>query len=173
MAYNALFGVGGPALLGASAPAAAVNNALTAQGATAQDITAWHAIEAAYNQHIVRRRYVNNLTNAVGCHLTTSFLPLQQAGKPYTRLALGQRHAHINSHVAAYMVYNLQVQPPAGWQVSHLCHSGSCVNPAHLRLETATMNRDRNKCQGWTHINCPGCQFRFNPCQHNPQCVLP
>ena len=173
MAYNALFGAGGPPRLGATAPAAAVNLALTAQQANAQDIAAWHMIEAAYLQRIVRHRYVNQHTNAVGCHLTHAFLPLQQAGKPYTRLALGARHQHINSHVAAYMVHNVQTQPAAGWQVSHLCHNGSCVNPAHLILETAAQNRDRNKCQGWTHIPCPGCNVLFSPCQHNPQCVLP
>jgi hypothetical protein len=117
MAYIALFGVGGPPMLGAIAPAAAVNNALAAQQANAQDLATWHTIEAAYLQRVVRHRYVNQHTNAVGCHLTAGFLPLQQAGKPYTRLALGARHQHINSHVAAYMVHNLQIQPAAGWQV--------------------------------------------------------
>jgi len=151
-----------------------VDAALTAQGANAAEVKEWHSIEAAYNSQVVRRRYVGNATNATNCQLTDGFLPRQDANKPYRRLALGGRHQHVNAHVAAYMVHNLVIQPPAGWQVSHLCHVGSCVNPAHLTLEMAAANRARNICQGWTHITCPcGCNHRFNPCRHVPQCVLP
>lgn len=174
MAYNALFGPAGPPMLGAHAPAAAVNVALTAKGLDADERKEWHSIEAAYNANVVRRRYVGAATNAINCHLTDAFLPRQDQNKPYRRLALGVRHQHINAHVAAYMVHNLEGRPPAGQQVSHLCHNGSCVNPAHLILETAAANRARNICQGWTHIVCPcGCNHRFNPCVHNPQCILP
>jgi len=174
MAYRALFGPAGPPTLGAIAPVATVDAALTAQGANAAEVKEWHTIEAACNSQVVRRRYVGNATNATNCQLTDGFLPRQDANKPYRRLALGGRHQHINAHVAAYMVHNLVVQPPAGWQVSHRCHVGSCVNPAHLTLEMAAANRARNICQGWTHIACPcGCNHRFNPCRHVPQCVLP
>ena len=173
MAYLATFGAAGPPMLGAFAPLAQVNAALRAQGANAADLAEWHQIEYHYNTEVVRRRYTGNMTNITNCHLAT-FLPLQQAGKPYRRLALGARHQHINAHVAAYMIHNLVLRPPVGWQVSHLCHNGGCVNPGHLYLETAAANRARNMCQGWTHIVCPcGCNFLFNPCQHRPQCILP
>jgi hypothetical protein len=173
MAYIALFGAAGPVNRGAIAPPILVNNALLTQGATRDDIARFHQIEAAYNSQVVRRNYVGQLTNPVGCHLAT-FLVLQQAGKDYRRLALGARQQHINAHVAAYMVSNLVAVIPAGMQVSHLCHHGECVNPAHLLLETAAQNRARNICQGWTYLVCPcGCNHRFNPCHHQPQCILP
>ena len=179
MAYQALVAQlpprldGTPHPLGTHAPVAQVNAALTSQGANAADIRGWHQIEAAYNANVVRKRYVGNLTNVTNCQLAT-FLPLQEAGKPYRRLALGARQQHINAHVASYMITNLLLRPAAGWQVSHLCHNGSCVNQPHLCLETAAQNRARNMCQGWTHIVCPcGCNHRFNPCPHQPQCILP
>jgi len=174
MAYQALFGPAGPPRLGFHAPVQAVDAALIAQGATAAEIIQWHTIEAAYNSLIARRRWVNTSTNVIGCHLTDSFLARQDQNKPYRRLPLGARHQHVNAHVAAYMITNLAVQPPAGMQVSHLCHNGSCVNRTHLVLETAVQNRARNICQGWTFIVCPcGCNHLFNPCQHLPQCILP
>jgi len=49
MAYQALFGPAGPPTLGARAPAAAVDAALTAQGANAAEMKEWHTVELAYN----------------------------------------------------------------------------------------------------------------------------
>lgn len=58
--------------------------------------------------------------------------------------------------------------------VSHLCHQRTCFNAAHLVVESSKKNRDRNKCIGWTYINCPcPCNHKFNPCNHIPQCILP
>jgi len=60
-----------------------------------------------------------------------------------------------------------------GKQVSHLCHHRNCFNASHLIVEDGEANRERNKCHGWTWIECPcGCKYSFNPCKHSPQCIL-
>lgn len=94
------------------------------------------------------------------------------SAKEYYNLNLGQRHRYEYAHRAAYMMATKTLIPKSS-EVSHLCHHGNCVNPEHLILESAEMNRSRNKCIGWTWIPCPHCNGRFNPCPHNPKCILP
>ncbi len=61
-----------------------------------------------------------------------------------------------------------------GKQVSHLCHQRTCFNPEHLIVEDAEANRDRTRCKNWKWVCCPcGCNHKFNPCTHSPQCILP
>ena len=127
-AYRALLPANAP--LGTHAPVGLVNAALRAQGANQAEIAEWHNIEQHYNSTVARRNYAGNLTNAVGCHLAT-FLTRQEAGKDYRRLPLGQRHAHINAHVAAYMIEHLKVKPPAGWQVCLTCAITGSVSTRH------------------------------------------
>jgi hypothetical protein len=60
------------------------------------------------------------------------------------------------------------------YEVSHLCHNTDCINAEHVRLESKELNADRNRCNGQSWITCPcGCEHTFNPCKHEPQCILP
>lgn len=45
------------------------------------------------------------------------------------------------------------------YTVSHLCHHGECLNPAHLVLESLAANKSRNTCSG------------NHTCSHNPKCL--
>jgi len=58
-------------------------------------------------------------------------------------------------------------------QVSHLCHNPRCFNEKHLIVEHKKSNLERNKCKNWTWVSAPCCGKKFNPCLHNPQCILP
>ena len=65
-----------------------------------------------------------------------------------------------------------------GMNASHMCHTPACVNPAHLRSETITLNRLRQGCPCWrwldTHMIA-----RVNICTHGdpengqPFCLRP
>lgn len=59
------------------------------------------------------------------------------------------------------------------YEVSHLCHNVNCINAEHLRWESKDLNADRNRCHGQSWVTCPCCSHTFNPCKHNPQCILP
>jgi len=142
-----------------------------------EDYDYWERVYDAWMKKVDGHTTITPL----GC-IVPSDLTLHDAKnkKPYFTLPLGKRHEHENAHVAAYMVGNQCAKPQESKdnnvpsQVSHLCHNGGCVNFQHIRLESANQNVSRNRCQGWTHVLCPcGCNHRFNPCTHNPQCILP
>ena len=142
---------------------------LVAAGASPDEIHKWHDVETAYWTQLGRRSWPSH---ALNCHLAVH-LALHDASKPYRSLPLGARHQKIAAHVAAYMVNNVVLKPTGGLQVSHLCHNGGCVNPDHLLPETRAENLARNMCQGWKLVTCPcPCAVRFNPCPHQPQCLL-
>lgn len=64
--------------------------------------------------------------------------------------------------------------PKNNLEISHLCHNSTCFNPRHLIIEKRSLNLQRNKCMNWKWISCPcPCNNKFNPCQHNPKCILP
>ena len=73
-----------------------------------------------------------------------------------------------SSHRAAYMLHHqildIPTQDAEGdrLEVSHLCHTPACVNPNHLTLEKATVNRERQMC-AHSH-ECLG--------THHPSCIL-
>jgi hypothetical protein len=52
--------------------------------------------------------------------------------------------------------------------VGHRCHQMRCIRPSHLQLVTRKVNQSMNGCAKW-FLNDDG----SNPCQHNPQCILP
>jgi len=111
-------------------------------------------------------------TTGTCCLLATG--PQQDQRKRYRPVGLGQRHQKLNAHVVAFLLANLMAQIPADMQVSHLCHNPQCWDPAHLLLESSVNNLARNICVGHKWITCPcSCNFTFNPCPHNPQCILP
>lgn len=62
-------------------------------------------------------------------------------------------------------------------QVSHLCHNSRCFNPDHLVIETAALNKSRQRCNG--HVITVGPDgTRFHPCNHHRTehwlaCILP
>jgi hypothetical protein len=65
--------------------------------------------------------------------------------------------------------------PDRDMQVSHLCHEGRCFNPAHLVVEDANMNKERNTCQGHYIIRHGG--MSWHPCAHardgvRKRCIL-
>jgi len=53
-------------------------------------------------------------------------------------------------------------------EVHHRCHKKRCINPAHLSFITKKQNLAANGCSTWT-LKDDG----TNPCQHDPQCILP
>ena len=69
-------------------------------------------------------------------------------------------------HRAAYMVEHDLLELPdtiTGVQMSHLCHSTLCCNPAHLSLEPQHVNNSRNNCK------------QEGSCKHHPgfhDCLL-
>jgi len=117
-----------------------------------------------------KRRDITLLTtNTKGCVLATGWT--KKGVKDYRVLALGIRHLQESAHVSAWIASRGTIPNN---QVSHLCHENACIKFSHLADETQEENLDRNMCQRWTWINCPcQCGHRFNPCQHQPQCILP
>ena len=65
-----------------------------------------------------------------------------------------------------------------GMNASHLCHQPACVNPAHLRGETITLNRLRQSCPCWRWLDDQK-TTRVNICTHGdpgsgqPFCLRP
>src|ERR1700761_8773135 len=88
-------------------------------------------------------------------------------------------YAHQLAAVAAgcgQMIMNT-VTNAASYQVSHLCHNGSCFNPDHLVVESAALNKARNVCQGQVMTIC-NCGLIYNSCCHGSvemmkKCLLP
>jgi hypothetical protein len=157
----------GMLMVGQARDAVIRQNLMNKPGATVADVDFWFTVRTAYTSH-----RIGGSTNNLGCRLATH-LALHDATKKYRSLPLGRRHMKIDMHIAAYMIENQELKPTNAMQVSHLCHQGGCYLNAHLVCETQQQNLDRYKCQGWAHIMCPGCNLLFNPCQHQPQCVLP
>jgi hypothetical protein len=56
---------------------------------------------------------------------------------------------------------------------SHLCHQGYCINPNHITLEEATVNRDREQCQSLAHhLRTQGHAVPAACNKHQPRCLL-
>ena len=54
----------------------------------------------------------------------------------YARLGVNQRMTYVHR-----ISYELEYGPiPDGFEVDHICHNRSCVNPDHLRLATRKQN---------------------------------
>lgn len=60
---------------------------------------------------------------------------------------------------------------PVRWlQASHRCHNGNCVEPTHLRWETAKANESREKCRNCSHLVLQNGDVHVI-CPHNPPCL--
>ena len=74
---------------------------------------------------------------------------------------------------AAEVYSDVEEKLKAGYQFSHRCHQPRCFQDGHIILENSDDNKARTMCKGWTWVCCPGCKDVFNPCPHEPQCILP
>lgn len=63
--------------------------------------------------------------------------------------------------------------------VSHLCGDGLCVNEDHLVYEEHSINMERKYCShkykisAHFQIGSDAIDVKYNPCMHNPHCLLP
>lgn len=93
---------------------------------------------------------------------------LNKAGYGTIHLILpNKKKIHTTVHRAAYMLKykltNIATFNVDGerLEISHLCHSASCINTSHLTLEPAKINRERQICCT-SHV-CLG---------HKPECMI-
>lgn len=72
--------------------------------------------------------------------------------------------AHRVAYMAHHKLCSLPQLDETGLQldVSHLCHTKLCINPAHLVLETHTSNMSRNHCRA----------ARVCSLEHSPSCLF-
>ena len=124
-----------------------------------------------------RPYYGPSKTNSIGCKLAQK-QPNKGKDSGWVKCKLsGQKPEYYIHHlalIAADRSSELENIKEEKKQVSHLCHNRICYEHTHLVVEKAEMNLNRNKCHGWTWITCPcGCEYKFNPCTHQPQCILP
>lgn len=71
----------------------------------------------------------------------------------------------------------LRLTTGAEFHVSHLCHNGSCFNPAHVVVEESELNEKRKGCQGLYVMKLPDGTV-IDPCVHwtvgwRLHCILP
>jgi len=109
-------------------------------------------------------------TNSTGCLLASK---TSHEAKGYVRMKVPGSASRTEYYLHHLAIRARDNELSADMEVSHLCHNRTCFNAAHLLVESALDNRNRNKCIGWTWIKCPHGGEQFNPCQHEPQCILP
>jgi len=90
------------------------------------------------------------------------------AGRGYGTLHVKNQQfdKRFNAHRLIFKLYNPTTEVKLGdrtMQVSHLCHNGMCINPAHLAFEGDLLNKDRTKCAHGSAELCP----------HDPKCIFP
>jgi hypothetical protein len=61
--------------------------------------------------------------------------------------------------------------PTSEHEISHLCHTSSCVNPDHFVWELHPKNHAREKCRYTRNITC-SCGKNFSLCDHTPRCII-
>ena len=71
----------------------------------------------------------------------------------------------------------LRLTTDGEYHVSHLCHNGSCFNPAHVIVEESELNEKRKGCQGLYVMKLPDGTV-IDPCVHwtdgwRVHCILP
>ena len=119
-------------------------------------------------------------TNTTNCWLAQKATN-KGAGKGWVKLnltgdagAMAKYYSHHLVLIAAGKDDLLRIAQRNGLQLSHLCHHPNCFNWEHITLETGEANIQRTMCKGWKWAVCPcGCNHTFNPCQHQPPCILP
>ncbi len=116
---------------------------------------------------VVKYSYVLR-ENTVPCHhngqciLWTSCR--DKSGYGRINLKINGQWKNWRTHRLSFLLYhNLQPTDLLNKDVSHLCHNESCIEPAHLSLESREINNERKGC---VHANF---------CQHHasfPDCML-
>jgi len=121
---------------------------------TQVDYDHWRTVRAAFNRKLIESP---PLRTPLGCQIAAEWTQ-QDSKNEYRVLPLGRRHYKEYAHIAAWMLDQYEAKPPAGTEVSHLCHTPSCVCGEHLWAESRAENLDRNKCKGWTWIRSVSAQ---------------
>jgi hypothetical protein len=82
----------------------------------------------------------------------------------------GREQSKLKMHVLSHYLHTGEQPVPCNPKkdVSHLCHSKSCFNPAHLVLETVPVNGSRDYCL--STVQSKGGQF-IDVCCHTPKCL--
>jgi hypothetical protein len=131
-------------------------------------------------KHGWRQSYGAARKNDKGCWLAQK-APHNGDGTGYIRVKVNKERTEYYAHHLAVAIGDGREKLRLVYQrgdlpehpVSHLCHERKCFNPAHLIVEPAVVNRSRIACAGFTFVACPcGCNHIFNPCKHEPQCIL-
>lgn len=104
-----------------------------------------------------------NTQNAKGCHFWNTAFAVNQRergfnrGPKYGRLKVtwpNGRKKNYLAHRFMHMLSNDKESIPEGLHVSHLCHESLCINPAHLSLEPAHINNERQICKNLIPEHC-------------------
>jgi len=85
---------------------------------------------------------------ANGCRLWLGGPVKGTYGQTSARLPLERCKKTQWVHRLSWLVANEAVRLPEGKEVSHLCHNGRCVEPAHLVAEVHEVNSSRRDCKG-------------------------
>jgi hypothetical protein len=90
------------------------------------------------------------------------------AGNGSTKIGIKKMYLHHLALIGADRRDELGWCTQAGtFHVSHLCHNNGCFNPAHLVVEEANRNKDRNSCQGHSIVEYSGNgALSYHPCRH-------
>jgi hypothetical protein len=104
----------------------------------------------AYQTILVKILEKTELHGNKGCLLwlgaKTDKLSGPSYGKLRAKLPKDEMSKCYYAHRLCYMAKHHILELPRQLHVSHLCHFSLCVTPAHLSLEPASVNVERQKC---------------------------
>lgn len=138
-------------------------------------------------QELARRKL--NALRRVGIHIAATGCCLsakagdKKGGKGYpscklSHRTLTRRKVEFSIHKLVFMERAAWKKAPAdGEEVSHLCHQTKCLTKEHLCVESPQVHDSRDACKYKQVVifNCScGCEPQvYNPCTHEPRCILP
>jgi hypothetical protein len=104
------------------------------------------------------------LVDNLGCRQWTGSMKMSGYGRIWVKWPGEETCKEERAHRVAYMAYHRILPQDLGhsMEVSHLCHSRSCVRAEHLVLESHFTNMERMFCRD--HSECTRC--------HRPECIL-
>lgn len=102
----------------------------------------------------------NSHIMANGCRIWQGGPKAGSYGQIFARLPMERSKKTQWVHRVAWMVANRAIKVPDGTEVSHLCHTGRCVEASHLLVEAHVLNQDRKSCKGRDCIKT-----------HKPYCI--